>query len=205
VREFLLGLTLGLSAGISPGPLLALVIGTTLRHSQRAGIQVAMSPLITDLPIIVLALTVVGTISSRATAMLGAAGALVILKIAVDTLRGARRGEPPSGTATGRAGRALRQGVLVNLLSPHPWLFWLGVGAPLLVTAGRQGGWYAGAFLAGFYTLLVGSKVALAFLLGSARHRIGRRGYRLLVGGSGLLLVAAAVGLAVEFVPVALG
>jgi len=36
VRELLLGVTLGLSTGISPGPLLALVIGATLRNWPAA-------------------------------------------------------------------------------------------------------------------------------------------------------------------------
>ncbi|NCD26558.1 MAG: hypothetical protein EOL86_13335, partial [Deltaproteobacteria bacterium] len=48
------GLVLGLSAGLSPGPLLTLMLSETLRHGVRAGLLVAVAPLISDLPIIIL-------------------------------------------------------------------------------------------------------------------------------------------------------
>ena len=50
------GAVLGLSAGWSPGPLLTLVISETLRAGNTAGIRVAAAPLITDTPIIIVAL-----------------------------------------------------------------------------------------------------------------------------------------------------
>lgn len=51
-RFLLTGVLLGLSSGLAPGPLLALVASETLRHGVRAGVRVALAPLITDLPII---------------------------------------------------------------------------------------------------------------------------------------------------------
>ena len=50
------GAALGLSAGFSPGPLLTLVLTETLHHGVKAGIRVALAPMITDAPIIVLTL-----------------------------------------------------------------------------------------------------------------------------------------------------
>lgn len=46
------GAMLGLSAGVAPGPLLAMVIAQTLQHNTREGIRVAAAPVLTDLPII---------------------------------------------------------------------------------------------------------------------------------------------------------
>ena len=51
----LLGLSLGLGAGLAPGPLLALVIRSSLQDGIAAGVRVAFSPLLTDVPIIVVA------------------------------------------------------------------------------------------------------------------------------------------------------
>ncbi len=51
--SFLLsGVVFGLSAGFAPGPLTALVISETLKYNAVEGAKVALSPLITDLPII---------------------------------------------------------------------------------------------------------------------------------------------------------
>ena len=57
------GVVFGLSAGLSPGPLLTLVISETLKHGTRSGIKVALAPLITDTPIVMLAITVVSQVS----------------------------------------------------------------------------------------------------------------------------------------------
>ncbi|MGB8962148.1 MAG: LysE family transporter [Pseudonocardiaceae bacterium] len=204
MRELLLGLTIGFGAGVSPGPLLALVVTTSLRHGRVAGFQVAASPLVTDLPIIILALTVLGAVPGRAVAAVGTVGAAVVLKLGITTLRHARRAELPAAK-DGATTHSLRHGVVVNLLSPHPWLFWLSVGGPLLITAWRHGALSGGAFLLGFYALLVGSKVALAALLSASRHRLSLSWYRgLLVLSAGLLLVAA-VALALRFVPALVG
>ena len=48
----LTGVLLGLSGGLAPGPLLTLVVAETLRHGVRAGIGVALVPLLTDMPIV---------------------------------------------------------------------------------------------------------------------------------------------------------
>ena len=50
------GALLGLSCGLAPGPLLALVLAQTLRHGPREGCKIALTPLATDAPIIVAAL-----------------------------------------------------------------------------------------------------------------------------------------------------
>jgi threonine/homoserine/homoserine lactone efflux protein len=200
----LLGLTIGFSAGVSPGPLLALEVRASLHNGRQAGLQVAASPLITDLPIIVLALTVLGAVPDRVLAAVGVLGAAVVLRLGVSTMREASGVELPA-TRGGTDTRPLRQGVVVNLLSPHPWLFWLSAGGPLLVTAWRHSAMYAATFLFGFYALLVGSKAALAMLLGTSRRWISLAWYRKLQWASGGLLVAAAVALAIQFTPALVG
>src|SRR3989339_2154180 len=49
------GFALGLSGGLTPGPLLTLVISQTLRFGLKEGAKIALAPLITDFPIILLA------------------------------------------------------------------------------------------------------------------------------------------------------
>jgi len=58
-----IGLILGLSAGIAPGPLLTLVISETLRHDVKAGIRVALAPIITDAPVIILTILLSASLS----------------------------------------------------------------------------------------------------------------------------------------------
>ena len=103
--EFLfIGLLLGLSAGISPGPLLTLVIAETLRYGLGAGILVAITPIITDLPIILLTLLILSRLDNYEwlLGLISFVGAIVLLIIGFDCLTA--RGVAPGGKATrGRA------------------------------------------------------------------------------------------------------
>ena len=184
------GAAFGLAAGLSPGPLLALVVSQTVRHGPREGLKVAVAPLITDAPIILVTVLVLMRISSDA--LLGAVamvGGAFVAYLGVESIRTTRLetggdGAPP---------RSWRQGAMVNALSPHPYLFWVTVGAPILVTA--AGGGPAGplAFLAGFYVCLVGSKVAVALAVGASRGALTGRAYPWIMRVLGALLLLFAV------------
>ena len=58
----LAGLAFGSAGGFTPGPTITLVISQTLRHGVREGFKIAISPLITDAPIILLAIFVLRSI-----------------------------------------------------------------------------------------------------------------------------------------------
>lgn len=170
-----LGALLGLSAGFSPGPLLTLVISETLRHDVGAGVRVALAPVVTDLPIILLTLLVLSGLQGLH-GILGAvsiAGSLFVLSMGWEALR-------TTGfdlELQGGERRSLRKGVLTNLLSPHPYVFWLGVGAPTMTRALGVHPLAPAAFIAGFYACLVGAKIALAVLVGRSRALFRGRAY----------------------------
>ncbi len=193
----MLGLSLGLGAGVAPGPLLAVVIRATLEGGFAAGARVAMGPFLTDVPIIAFAALLAAALPEPALAGLSFAGAAFLLWLGVEALRE----EPASVEAAAGGGAAndhgsLRRGAVVNLLNPHPWVFWIAVGVPIL---GDSTFGEATLFLAAFYLMLVGSKLAVAALLSAGRDRLLRGpGYRLALRASGVLLLAAAVALAVE-------
>ena len=193
--SFLLGLSLGLGAGIAPGPLLALVIRTTLQDGVAAGIRVALSPLITDAPIILLAVVLAASLPDAVLGVLGIAGGAFVIWLGVEALR---ESPAPAEAAAGAAApqRDLLRGALTNALSPHPWVFWITVGAPILAQGGAGD---AVLFLAAFYLLLIGTKVALALTVGAGRDRLMQgRGYVVLLRASALLLLATGTVLAVE-------
>jgi threonine/homoserine/homoserine lactone efflux protein len=85
------------------------------------------------------------------------------------------------------------KGILTNLLSPHPWLFWLTVGAAVLARAIAQNWLNAAAFLLGFYALLVGSKLGIAVVAGRSRDLLAGRPYRITMRVLAVLLVFFAV------------
>ena len=57
------GFSFGLSAGLAPGPLTALLMQCSLRGGFASGFRIALSPLLTDLPIILLSFLLVGQLT----------------------------------------------------------------------------------------------------------------------------------------------
>jgi threonine/homoserine/homoserine lactone efflux protein len=190
MATLLAGLSLGLSAGITPGPLTTLVITTALARGFGAGLRVAIAPLLTDAPIIVLSLLIFNHLPSGLATLLPAAGGCFVIYLGIEAVRTARHVRLDALADGGVARqRDLLRGLLVNVLNPHPWLFWLGVGGPILTTAWKGSLWGAAAFLLGFYGLLVGSKIGLVWGIARGRHLLTARAYRLALTLSGLLLV----------------
>jgi len=156
VEAFLLGLSLGLAAGLSPGPLLFLVLREAARKGSKAGVLAALAPLLTDAPVVAAAWLLARKLPPEFLRGVGVLGGLWLL------YTGARGLFAPPKEAEAPAAESLKAGVLANLSNPHMYLFWFSVGMPLLARLGNA----AALFLLGFYLTLVGSKAALALLAG---------------------------------------
>jgi threonine/homoserine/homoserine lactone efflux protein len=181
----------GLSAGFSPGPLLALVISQALRYGFREGAKAAMAPLITDLPIILVSVLVMRSLSESRTALglISMAGGLFVIYLAFECFRTTRLelGDSKVGP------QSLGRGAVVNALNPHPYLFWLTVGGPSLIRAWAVSPLGAVAFIAVFTVCIVGSKVLIAVVVGRSRHILGGKVYGYVMRALGLMLLLFAV------------
>jgi threonine/homoserine/homoserine lactone efflux protein len=186
-----LGIVLGLSAGFAPGPLLALVISETLRHGIGAGIRVALSPLVTDTLIILLTLFALSQLSDfkGILGVISLIGGVVILYMGYESLR-------PKAVVvsiTDVRPNSLLKGILANVLSPHPYLFWLSVGGSIMAGALEVGVIALLAFLFGFYASLVGAKITTAFLVARSTAFLRGRVYTWIMRILGCALCLLAV------------
>ena len=181
------GMILGFSAGVAPGPLLALIIAETLQHDLKAGIKVALAPMVTDLPIVLVTVFIL-TRLAHFQAVLGAIsifGGFFIFWLGYQNLR-----------LTGVNIRienarenSFKKGIIANFLSPHPYLFWFSVGAPATVRAMDHSVFAAAAFIGSFYVLLVGSKIVIAVIVGQSRSFLAGRAYITTMRGLGVILL----------------
>jgi len=183
----MLGATLGLSAGISPGPLLTLVISESLKHGPGGGIKVALSPLITDLPIILASLLILARLgkSPAAVGIIAFAGAVFLFFLGWECLQ-------TKGLANSTENvqpRSLKKGIVANLLNPHPYLFWITVGAPTAIKARQDGVITVILFFAAFYILLTGSKIMVAWMTGKTRSFLTGKAYRWIMRLLGIVLL----------------
>ena len=68
---FVAGSVFGLAGGFSPGPTTTVVVSQTLRFGVLDGIKVAIAPALTDAPIIVIAVILVGQLAGLETGVIG--------------------------------------------------------------------------------------------------------------------------------------
>lgn len=187
-----IGFTLGFSAGFSPGPLSTLVITETLRYNVRAGMKVALAPILTDIPIVACSIFIIARVSQSnvVLAIISFCGAVFIARMGILNIR-------ISGSdivvVEQNGQSSIRKGIITNFLSPHPYIFWLTIGVPVISRAIRQDFIQVLVFLLSFYFLLVGSKVMLAFLVGKSRRFLQGNIYVYIMRSLGVVLCVLAI------------
>lgn len=184
------GITFGFAAAVQPGPFQTYLMSQSLNHGWRRTLPAAFAPLVSDGPIILLALLVLSNIPLWWERLLLIAGGVFLLYLAFGAFRAWRDfSAKPSGPA-GSGGMNLLKAALINLLNPNPYLGWMLVMGPLLLKGWREAPIHGIALVIGFYGTIVLGGAAIVILFSTARV-LGPRLNRALVGISaiGLLLL----------------
>ena len=190
INFLVIGIILGLSAGFAPGPLLALVVSETLQHNIRSGIKVALAPIVTDLPIVLVSLFILAKLSNfhSVLGIVSLGGGFFLLILGYQSLKS----QNVNLNIQDVRSKSLAKGILTNFLSPHPYLFWLAVGAPTMTNAMNNHSLAGVAFITGFYICLVGAKITVAILTDKSRSFLTGNSYHAIIRCLGLFLVILA-------------
>lgn len=168
---FLQGLTLGFSAGVQPGPFLAYLLNQTLALGPRRALPFTLAPLGSDGPIIAIILLVLTQMPAGFLRVLQVVGGLFLLYLAYGAYQTAQANTAiaPRATQTG-----FINAVLMNTISPGPWIFWSTVGGLRLIEAWRLSTGQALSFVLGFYITLIGTLMGFVLVFATA-HRLDPR------------------------------
>jgi len=178
---------MGLTAGLSPGPLLMLLISETIKRNRKAGILVACVPLITDLPIVLISIFVLQAISNYhfILGIISLLGALYLGYLAFENIK-LKHFDPDIDELRSKS---LKKGIITNFLNPNPYLFWMTIGAPTVLKGYRTNIFLSLCFVIGFYIFLVGSKIIIALLVDRSKALIKSSLYVMLIKILGLMLL----------------
>ncbi len=188
------GIIFGLTSGITPGPLLTLVISETLKFNKKEGIKVAIAPLITDLPIILTTMLILSKLLTFnfALGFISILGSIFIGYLAFKNIfyknNISLELEPVEKPAS------LRKGITVNFFNPNPYIFWFTVGTPTVLKAWDVSVYAAFLFIAGFYFFIIGSQISVAIIVEKLGHHflIRSRIYKYLIKITGATLLVFA-------------
>jgi len=185
------GIMLGIVEGYKPGPLTTVVITQTLKHNWKSGLKVAISPLLTDGPIILLCALIYRSISeySIANFILSIAGGLFLLWLSYET---AFKTNFEIDKTEEIHDDSLKKGIITNLLNPNPWSYWALIGAPFLINAWNIEYWMPFIFIIGFFFCLIGSKISVALLTEYGSNFIEGENYKRLMYFCSITLIVFA-------------
>jgi threonine/homoserine/homoserine lactone efflux protein len=182
------GIGYGFAAAVQPGPFQTYLISQTLSKGWRLTLPAALAPLISDGPIIVLALVVLSQVPLWFQRFLYIAGGLFILYLAYSAFV-AWRNYDKSGVVTDSSGRqSVVKAAMMVALSPGPYIYWSLVTGPILLTGWREAPANGLGFLVSFYATIVLSLGGIIVMFGTARQ-LGPKVNRALLGVSAITLV----------------
>jgi len=154
---------------------LTLVISETLLHNTKEGIKVAIAPLITDLPIVLITIFIISRLSTVdfILGVISILGAAFIFYLGFESLlfRGLDIKENL------KKPQSLKKGIIANFLNPHPYIFWLSIGAPTVIKAHQVNVLFPVLYLGGFYCCIVGAKIIFAIFVGKSKHLLKSKLY----------------------------
>jgi threonine/homoserine/homoserine lactone efflux protein len=163
------GITLGFGAGAMPGPFQSYIISMTLAYGWRNSLITILTPLITDGPIILLVVFILKQVSPEFLNVIRIVGGLYLLWMAYSGWRRLLAGVSLNVNAVTQR-RTLSQGLVMNWLSPGPYIFWATLNGPLLIQALNQSVWVGVAFLLAFYGTFLGFLALYIFVFDRLRR-----------------------------------
>ncbi len=190
------GLAIGISTALSPGPLMALVIGETLAHGFAAGVVIAFAPVLTDLPIIAVSVLVARSagIPSWLLGIIALCGAALLCRIGWQNMH-VKEGLPEN---TGAKRKSLLQAITVNFLNPYPYIFWFSIATPMFA---QTNGWGIFVLSASLVLGVVIAMTGIALTVAIARLKYMKYVPRLtrVLGGILILFAILLFGQGIQF------
>ncbi len=181
------GIGFGFAAASQPGPFQTYLISQSISQGWRRTLPSALAPLLSDGPIIALCLLVLSQVPVWMEQVLYGVSGVFILYLAWGALR-AWHAPPVPGVLEVEAGLPLGKAVVMNMLSPGPYIFWTLVTGPILVAGWRESPMVGLSFLGGFYLTLVGALAAIVLVFGLAA-RFGEGIKHAMLGVSAIALL----------------
>ena len=161
----LLGAAFGLQGAIQPGPLMAVLISESVNHGRKAGMKIGLIPLLTDPPVLLLALVVVASVSELFLGVISLLGAILLIRLG---RLGLRNDDPDDRFRTEPAAkRTFAAAVALNFLNPNLYLYSFMINAPQVIACWKQGGFVpAVGYVAAFFAAIAAANALLAILAG---------------------------------------
>jgi threonine/homoserine/homoserine lactone efflux protein len=181
------GISYGFAAAVQPGPFQTYIISQTLVRGWRKTLPSVAAPLISDGPIIMVALVILSQIPEWFQRMLYVASGLFILYLSWNAFIARRKIDERTILTSLSVKQGVLRAAMMNALSPGPYIYWGLVTGPILLTGWRESPMKGLGFLISFYVTIVLSLAGIITVFGTARL-LGPKVNRMLILVSAITL-----------------
>ena len=176
------------------------IISTTLAYGWRRSIIIIFSPLLVDIPIVLVMVFLLGQLPDWAISLIQIAGGLYTLWLAYATWKSLQVGitfDTDSIQVPTTTRDIMLRAFLMNALSPGPYIFWGTITGPILRDALDQSVLHGGVFIASFYITFL-TMLAMWVLVFDRLRRVDPRFTRILLSVTVVVLAILGIWLIFE-------
>ncbi|MEJ2598766.1 MAG: LysE family transporter [Anaerolineales bacterium] len=184
---FLHSLSFATTPLLAFGPFKIFVLSHALQGGWRRALPLALTPLVADIPVILLVWLVLRQLPGQAIDILLVTGGVFFFYLAYVLYRNTRRMGAVDERIANAPKRSFWQAVFSIWVSPQVYINWTAIGIPALLGYTDQALWRGIAFLVSFYILWIGGLAAQIILFGQA-SRINVQANNIVIMAASLLL-----------------
>ncbi len=188
LQTFLLGLVIGLTGALAPGPTLVATINASIAGDWKIGPKVTVGHMIVESVIFLLIVLGLASLALPYTAAIAAIGGIALIVFGALTLTGCR-GASLSGPVTRTVSNPYVAGLVTSVANPYFWIWWLTIGSAMVI-AGLAGGLLlAGVFMVGHWCADLGWLTLVSAGISQGRSILSDTSYRRIMGACGVFLI----------------
>ncbi len=185
---FSLGLTVGLTGAMAPGPTLLATVNSSLKDGWLAGPKVAAGHALLEIGIFLLIVKGLAVAMQQHSRSIALIGGLALIVFGILTMR-----ESKSATLTseekGSCTNPYLAGMLTSAANPYFWIWWLSVGSALIISGLEAGLMVAAIFMIGHWSADFGWYRLVSSSLERGKSLLSQENYRRILGLCGIFLV----------------
>lgn len=184
-----LGLLIGFTGALAPGPTLVATINASLKGDWTAGLRVSLGHIVIETAIFFLIILGLAAVARPYTTVIAIAGGIALIVFGIMTIAGSRTASLGTGPAAQAAADPVMAGLLTSAANPYFWLWWLSVGSALLINALAGGLLFAVVFMIGHWGADVGWYTFVSTGVAKGKAILADATYRSIMGACGIFLV----------------
>jgi threonine/homoserine/homoserine lactone efflux protein len=188
IATLALGLVIGFTGALAPGPTLVATINASLAGNWTAGLKVSLGHIIIETAIFFLVILGLASIASPFTTVIAVVGGIALIVFGAMTLAGSRNATLSAGPGPGGSGPYMA-GVVTSAANPYFWIWWLSVGSALLLQSLAGGLVLAIAFMIGHWGADTAWYTFVSTSVAKGRGLLSDRTYHIVMAACGVFLI----------------